>query len=824
MPFPFASDRVFPIGIHAQLRDVFSELQNGRPVRVLLHGDTGLGKTVSVRHLLKTLGIPNLLVLEGSGSPTRAAFHPVVQALDPVINQTSKDLRRINLSLKGFSDVVKQFLTRGNYAPTASDLASFIGAAQPATIKEAADLGFGMQRLLATIARGKTLVFFFRNLEVYDTSSISLIDTLLRNTVLPISYVFTYDSLAAGKQNVSNAAVIDEFTAEILPSRGVRLFEFRPFTEIETGGFIDHILHKGAFSTAEISSMHRLTGGNAGFLMELLNHLEQEGELMLEQGRYSLVQKSSLRDLPKNMARLIDLRVQRLQAELREVLDVAAVVGLEFQPEPITQILRLEHLTTLRRLRELERTHRLIIEEVNARRFTYEAIRNRVYQQLGSSLAQEHHLLLANFFAANPLPFDNDYVVQEHLIAAGKRRDALPHLISSAQQARTRASHLEAGERFIKAAQISEQLQLEVESTQALWMEGAISLQHAGKFSQAAVLYRHLLNSPHPRIVAFAQLSLGYCEYLSDDIWKAIRSLNIALERHGEHLMEEERTQVRLVLAAMLYHTGAWDAARAQYRKCFRDTLIRIDKGLLATVRKSINMYYLPELALPLLEESWHSMIEARMEPLRWELQHNVGCNYLFMGDLDRAAHLFEECLEAFERTGSYRSAYPMNNLGIVRMLQGRYDAADERFRAVREAPMSEFDRVSAECHLAVTQVLRGNVKAGVKELRLLVRNEDVQADRIMGELVGHNLGWALGLEGNVAEAEHYLRTSVPTRPHLWRDLKVASTARLLRRMGCALDSDALRQNEDLLSRSGRKDKWLFERFDFWISEVWFWE
>lgn len=824
MPFPFADDRAFETGIHTELTQILSRLRHGEPSRVLLYGDAGLGKTVSVRHVLRTLAIPDLLVLEGSPSAARAAFHPVAQALGPIIEQASKSHWRMNFSLKLFADAVKHVTTLGIFAPQIPEIASLIRGVEPATVREAADLGFGIQKILATVARRKALVLFFRNMEAYDTSSISLLDTLLRNTSIPVSYIFTYDPLAAAKRIPSEIAVVEDFKAEILNTKGVRLVEFSEFSEEETTAFIEDILHREALNTAQIRSIHRLTGGNPGFVVELLNHLRQEGELVLEQGRYFLRQKISLRDLPKDMARLIDLRVHRLQDELREVLDVAAVVGLEFMPEPITHVLKLAHLTTLRRLRELERTHRLIIEEIHGRRFTYEAIRSRVYQQLGSSLAQEHHLLIANFFAANPLPFDNDHIVHEHLLAAERTSEALPYLIRAAQQSRTRGSHLEAGERFILAAQLSQRLEQERESTEALWMEAAVSLQDAGKFDQAAVLHRQLLQSENTRIVAFAQLMLGLCQYLSDNIWNAIESLNRVLESHGNHLFEQERTHARVVLATMLYHTGAWDAARAQYRKCFRDSLIRSDRVLLASVRRSINMFYLPELALPLLEESWQDMREAGMEPLRWELQHNVACNYLLMGELDRAALLFSECLQAFERTGSYRSAYPGNNLGIVRMLQGRYDEADERFHAVREAPMSEFDRVSAECHLALTRVLRGDVESGSRTLQALVEDACVDSELVLKELIAHNLGWVLGLRGEDAEAEYYLRTSVPTRPHLWREMKIASTARLLRRMGRDLGSECLRENEDLLSTSGRKDKWLFERFDFWISEVWFWE
>jgi tetratricopeptide (TPR) repeat protein len=824
MPLPFTTDPIFETAIHAQLRETLSGLGHGHTVKVLLHGDAGLGKTVSVRYVLSRLGISNLLVLEGAANATRVAFYPIIQALGPVIGPGNKDQRRVSVPFRTLLELVKQVTTRGSIGPKRPEIASFLSGTQPATLNDAADMSFGIQKLLATLARENTLVLLFRNLETFDTSSISLLSTLLHNSSSPIAYVFTYDPLAAAKQTPSDATIIDEFVTEILHARDVSLFEFHPFTENETAAFIEFKLHAGALSNTQISSIHSLTGGNPEFILELLTHLQQEGELVLDEGRYSLRRNISLLDLPRNMARLIDLRVQRLQTELREVLDVAAVVGVEFQPEPITHILKLEHLTTLRRLREVERTHRLIIEEISARRFTYDAIRNRVYQQLGSSLAQEHHLLIANFFAANPLPFDNDYIVHEHLLSAGRSKEALPVLVRSAQQARTRGSHLEASERFLKATQMSERLELDGESTQELLMEAAISLQHAGKFSRAADLHRRLLQSQNPRIVAFAQLSLGFCEYLSDETWTAIESMNVALQSHGEYLFEEERTHVRLLLAAMLYHVGAWDAARAQYRKCFRDSLIRMDGVLLASVRKRINMFYLPELALPMLEESWRAMSETRIEPLRWELQHNVGCNYLLMGDLDRAAHLFKECLNAFERTGSYRCAYPMNNLGIVHLLQGRYDEADERFQSVREAPLSDFDRISADCHLALTQVLRGQVEAGTRILYEFMRDEAVSTDPILRELVAHNLGWALSRGGDLVKAEHYLLISVPTRPHLWREMKIANTARLLRRMGCALSSDALRQNEDLLDKSGRKDKWLFEQFDFWISEVWFWE
>lgn len=832
MPLLVSSGKIFDAAQNAEIRRIFRHLRSGVPARILLYGEAGLGKTTAARHTLAALPIPNILVLEGSASPVRAAFHPIAQALASITEQASKVERATKASvdlmsdaLKISSDALKISSAFGVFAERVPQLAGLLRKSQPSVATEAADVEFQVQKLLAKISRGKNVVLLFRNLESYDASSISLLDTLLRNRGLSVSYIFTYDPLGAAGQDAADRAGVEEFKDSLLRTHRVIPIHFFPLTFEETRKFLQCILSEHTLTETHVQSIHSLTGGNPSFIVELLGYLQEEGELVLREGGFTLAPTVVFNHLPKNMVRLIDLRIERLQTELKDVIEVAAVIGVEFQAEPITYVLELSHLTTLRRLRELEKTHRLIIEEINARRFTYEGIRNRVYEHLGPSLAKHHHWLLAGFFIANPLPFDTDYRVHLQYMSAGRPADALPHLIRSAEQARTRGSHLEAGQRFLAAAAISQHVKADTDESMHLLLRAAGSLQDAGQFGGASELYDRLIKSGSDRrIHASAQLNLGLCQYLTDDSWRAVESLNVTLERYADLLSTEDRIDARLALASALYHIGSWDAARSQYRKCFRDQLIRTDHVLLGTVRKSINMFYLPELALPLLESSWKALKDQTTNPLFWEIQHNVACNYLLFGELDTAATLFLQCQAAFEEIGSYRSAYPTNNIGVIELLRGRYHEADIRFRAVREAPLSEFDRVSAECHLALTQVLRGNVQRGLAELIDLRQDPYVDTEPILRELVGHNVGWALYIAGNYREAEHHLRESVPSRPHLWRELKVSNAARLLRQVGARLETPALVAHEGLLSSSGRRDKWIFERYDFRVSEVWFWE
>jgi tetratricopeptide (TPR) repeat protein len=810
---------------YAEIREILTRLRSDRPVRLLLYGENGLGKSTAAHHLLRTIPIRNLLVLEGFPGPLRTAFAPFAEAFRALGERESRSDRARQIAIETVAGWLKMYGPTAFLAERIPQMADLVLNPHSPLAAEFTDVGFKIQKRLASLARGKNVVLLLRNIESYDDSSAALIDVLLRNRATPVSFVFTYDPVSLSTRNPAERLAMEELRGTLRAKHGVAQVDFQPFTPEESRSFVESILRSHALRPTQLASIHELTGGNARFIQELLNHLLAEGDLLVENRAYILRAGCSLKDLPQQMTALIDARLERLQDELRAVIDVAAVIGTEFQAAPITHALNQEHLTTLRRLRALERTHRLIVEEAHTRRFTYEAIRTRVYQHLGPSFAREHHLLIAGFLTTNPLAFDNDYHIHVHYLAAGQPEAALPHLIRSAEQSRTQGSYLEASARYGAAAQLAETVTDNVAQAPELWFRAGLALEVAGEFSRAEEIFRALARTPVPNhIRARAQLHVGLCEYMSEDTWQCIASLNAVLASHSDRLSNEERVHARLVIATALYHVGEWDAARSAFRKCFRDGATRSDHVLRARVHKSINMFYLPELALPVLEESWRSLSEDHAGLLRWELQHNIGCNHLLMGELERAGELFRECRDALEGFGTYRAAYPTNNLALVEMLSGRYGEAETLFHAAREAPMSEFDRVSADCHLAVIEVLRGEVETGALALARLYNEALVESERILSEVVGHNLGWARLLEGRTAEAERLLRVSAPTRPHLWLDFKIASTERLLYRIQRTRDSTLPAEVETLVERSGRRDRWTFERFDFWISELWFWE
>jgi class 3 adenylate cyclase/tetratricopeptide (TPR) repeat protein len=80
------------------------------------------------------------------------------------------------------------------------------------------------------------------------------------------------------------------------------------------------------------------SGGNPFFAEELINSLEESGELRGKPGNYELVAVSSEDTLPPTVQAAIGARVDRIRAEDKNLLQIAAVIGTEFPVSAVQQM------------------------------------------------------------------------------------------------------------------------------------------------------------------------------------------------------------------------------------------------------------------------------------------------------------------------------------------------------------------------------------------------------------------------------------------------------------------------------------------------------
>jgi DNA-binding SARP family transcriptional activator/pimeloyl-ACP methyl ester carboxylesterase/predicted ATPase len=110
------------------------------------------------------------------------------------------------------------------------------------------------------------------------------------------------------------------------------------------------------------ASLYQQTGGHPLFTLELLRDLQERGEMARDDaGRWTVAPGLDWSSLPARVEGAIGERIGRLDARLRELLQVACVEGEEFTAELVAQVLGADGPQVVRQLsRELDQTHHLV--------------------------------------------------------------------------------------------------------------------------------------------------------------------------------------------------------------------------------------------------------------------------------------------------------------------------------------------------------------------------------------------------------------------------------------------------------------------------------
>ena len=189
----------------------------------------------------------------------------------------------------------------------------------------------------------KTSVVIFEDLHWLDEASSDLVETLVESvegtrTLLVLNYRPSYSAPWMALHHFSELKLSDFDSENALAL------------------VADLVGHKPELSDISRRIADR-SGGNPFFAQELINSLEESGELRGEAGNYELGSAASAEGLPPTVQAAISARIDRIRQEDKDLLHVAAVVGTEF-PVTVMQTMAQKPIAeveqSLERLRDVE--------------------------------------------------------------------------------------------------------------------------------------------------------------------------------------------------------------------------------------------------------------------------------------------------------------------------------------------------------------------------------------------------------------------------------------------------------------------------------------
>ncbi len=248
-------------------------------------------------------------------------------------------------------------------------------------------------QVLQTVARQQPLLLLLDDLHWADLSSINLLFHLGRRVeASPILLVGSYrpDEITQEEgdgQPHPLQSVLSEFKRRF----GEAWIDLDQASQERSRDFVDTLLETEPNRLGEYfrQELARHTGGNPLFITELLRDMQERGILVRTgQGQWVQAQAITWNGLPSRVEGVIEKRLGRLEAKLRQILIVACVEGAEFTAEVVARVQGVDELAMIQALSsELDKRHGLIVSQGSQRlasggqRLSRYRFRHNLFQQ-----------------------------------------------------------------------------------------------------------------------------------------------------------------------------------------------------------------------------------------------------------------------------------------------------------------------------------------------------------------------------------------------------------------------------------------------------------
>ncbi len=365
----------------------------------LLGGEAGSGKSRLVREFAHEAAGEGALVLYGGcDAVVRIPYQPVAEALTHLARVAEPDQLRDDLGAGG-----------GELTRLIPDLAARAGPLpEPVTADQDTErhrLHQAVAELLVNASRRRPLLVILEDVHWADNPTLHLLRHLSRAAAdARMLLVATFRDLEADVPAELSSALVDlRRTEGVVPIRlaGLTSGEIAELVGQAAGGDLGDELPRLA------GSIHELTEGNAFLVIELWRALVETGALVAAGGRAHLTRPPQELATPDTVREVVTQRVARLGEETTAVLELAAVIGPEFDLAVLVSGTGRDEAALLGSIDLALRSG--MVADVPERplvfRFAHELVRRALYDRLPAPRRAELHLCAGEALeAGSPQP------------------------------------------------------------------------------------------------------------------------------------------------------------------------------------------------------------------------------------------------------------------------------------------------------------------------------------------------------------------------------------------------------------------------------------
>ncbi len=416
-------------------------VQRGQGRIVLIDGESGVGKSRLADEFLRWVVAEGGTTLHGRSYDRRAGipYEPVVEGL------------RCALGAPGLGGTSPEWLVEvARLLPEIRERFPGLPAGGEADATEGWRLFEGVAQLLSTIAAERPVAIVIDDLQWCDEDSCNLIRFLTRR--LERSAVLWLGVLTLGE--VERDAPASRLCRALRAKGSADALTVGPLGEEDIWQLVREMGHVSVPTGGRrlAARLHRITGGNPFYVIELLKTMFAQGLLSMDgdTGEWTVVpsEVGAGREVPvsQTVQDVIAERVDRLSTDLRDVLITIAVSGGGCRPDVLSHVHGISRLRAASAGDALVDRY-LVTEEGGWYRCIHPVIAHMVRDGLTASRRQEVHRAIALAFE---LVMEGDELVAvageiaRHAERGGERDLAYRHARRAAESAVTRYAYAEA--------------------------------------------------------------------------------------------------------------------------------------------------------------------------------------------------------------------------------------------------------------------------------------------------------------------------------------------------------------------------------------------
>ncbi|MBN1755585.1 tetratricopeptide repeat protein [bacterium] len=793
------------------LESILQDTIRGFGKVVLLGAEPGGGKTALVRHFIDLHPECNTGIGECTDQLGITEYQPFKQVLAELnadfLTEDPEKKSAIKNKVLGFIKdagpswinaipVIGGVAAAGLETLKAAEKQFGTDAAQP--IKNAVDIQMLYESEMRRLAKKIPMVILLDDLHWADPSSISLLFKLskvIRNSPFKIMLIGTYrpqDIQQNGEYYYQGRQVnrhpfklmLDELRGYTRKEIHIKNqdwlveLELPPLPHDDISDLISQRFPHNDFPSDFAHKLEEHSEGNPLFITEVLESIVEGGGIIQNsQGTYTL-DMDILDQLPNSVQGVISGRINRLQEEMRKILDYASVGGEKFAAQIVEKVVNMDELELAEHLEDLAQKHGLVSHDsiqtvknllLDLYRFTHVLIRKYVYESIGESRRRILHKKYAQIL----------------LSIYGEQLDALSDIKSEYNR------HLEiaSGHRNGITLKLTDK-KAKTDETAEIINFAESALQKGWNFSK--------------------QFALDECLQISDEIQTLLAKLP-ELNEEARKIQFEALALKTTTLNRMAHFQEGLDSGKATQKvaESLKDKrLLARSHSQIATAKAGMGKY---DEAISLLKQAGTIYSDLDNSLSLVDTYIDLGNCYNYKGLFDEALKILNEALDLLGgQKDPYRIAKIYNILGATYSRKNQFQKSVEYFeKMIRISEENDYRYMlsTSYLNLAITlhEIEEYDRAAEYFEKSLVIKkalNDQMGLARLYD-----NIGMIKQVKGELKEAAELLDRAIGIWTNLEHDIgramSLGNKARVVSAMGdkkqtLDLDLEALRIFEKL--------------------------